>query len=489
MMKLYLGIDVSKGYADFVLLNEKREVVEPVFQLDDTAAGHRQLEEFLQRLFRRWPRAVLYCGLESTGGYENRWYDHLLAASVRWNLKVARLNPTAIKAHKKALTTQTETDPVTARAIASYLVTYPQNVRYAEGSDFRSLRQLVKLIHQLNQQKTRHVNQLEKMIYQYNPTLLLYWNNPLPKWWLKVAHRYPTTSHLRAASVKELCAIPYVTRAKAQELLGRARQARPVPFDPLVEVTIRTLVQQLLLLDKRIEDLKATLAEHVSKQPRLAPLFQLWLTYKGCSEYTAAALAVYFVNVHRFAKAKSTAAYFGVNPVYRESGDGNWGYHMSKKGNRIVKSLLYMISRSGVQSNPVLQAVFTSALRRGKSKSAALGICMNKTVRILYGMAKSGKPFDPELAFQHMGRHKQLDRSKQRAVERKRRYQGFDQTAPISMRQRKKREQVESQPASAQDQSSKDRDHRTCSPCESTPLGKHFEIDSLNPAKQTRPFA
>ena len=489
MVNLYLGIDVSKGYADFALLDQDRKTVEPVFQLDDTATGHRKLGEFLERVFRRWPHATLYCGLESTGGYENRWYDHLLAASAKWDVKVARLNPTVIKAHKKALATQTDTDPVTAKAIASYLATYPESVHYAQGPDYRSLRQLIKLIHQLIQQKTRHVNQLEKMMYQYNPTVLLYWTNPLAKWLLRLIQRYPTTAHLRAASAEELCTIPYLTPDKAEKILHQAHQARLVPFDALVEVTIRVLVDQLLLLDKRIEQLKATLVEHVSKQPQLAPLFHLWLTYKGCSQYTAAALAVHFVSVHRFAKAKSTAAYFGVNPVFRQSGDGNWGYHMSQKGNRIVKSLLYMISRSGIQSNPVLRAVYSSALSRGKSKSAALGICMNKTVRILYGMAKNGKPFDPQLALEQMQRHAKLNAQEERAVQRRRRYQDFDEVAPISTRQRKKREQVESQPASTQDQSSINRDHRTCSPRQSILPNQKIQSLSTNSIQPTRPFA
>lgn len=38
----YLGIDVSKGYADFTILNQKKEVVEDNFQLDDTFEGHNQ---------------------------------------------------------------------------------------------------------------------------------------------------------------------------------------------------------------------------------------------------------------------------------------------------------------------------------------------------------------------------------------------------------------------------------------------------------------
>jgi len=48
MESYFMGIDVSKGYADFVILDGKKNVVEPNFQLDDTFKSHRK-PFFLQR--------------------------------------------------------------------------------------------------------------------------------------------------------------------------------------------------------------------------------------------------------------------------------------------------------------------------------------------------------------------------------------------------------------------------------------------------------
>lgn len=36
MENYYMGIDVSKGYADFVILDTSKTIVEPNFQLDNT---------------------------------------------------------------------------------------------------------------------------------------------------------------------------------------------------------------------------------------------------------------------------------------------------------------------------------------------------------------------------------------------------------------------------------------------------------------------
>ena len=70
----FLGIDVSKGYADFLLLDANKEILEEGFQLADNRDGRKQLRE----LITKWISLgieTLYCGVESTGGYEDNWFN------------------------------------------------------------------------------------------------------------------------------------------------------------------------------------------------------------------------------------------------------------------------------------------------------------------------------------------------------------------------------------------------------------------------------
>ena len=70
-MKNFLGIDVSKGYADFVLIDEQKQPIVQNFQLDDTPDGHIRLGDFVRELFERHPDLTVVAAAESTGGYEN----------------------------------------------------------------------------------------------------------------------------------------------------------------------------------------------------------------------------------------------------------------------------------------------------------------------------------------------------------------------------------------------------------------------------------
>ena len=66
----YLGIDVSKGYADFCLLSGSGDVLREEV-LDDTAAGHERLRELIEHVGGAADVSVFEVGLEATGGGVN----------------------------------------------------------------------------------------------------------------------------------------------------------------------------------------------------------------------------------------------------------------------------------------------------------------------------------------------------------------------------------------------------------------------------------
>ena len=69
---------------------------------------------------------------------------------------------------------------------------------------------------------------------------------------------------------------------------------------------------------------------------------------------------------------------------------------------------------------------------------AAIGICMHKILRILYGMLKNNKPFNSTTDIANRLRSVRLKKDTS-ADNKNRRFQKYDQKAPVSRRQRKKR--------------------------------------------------
>jgi predicted NBD/HSP70 family sugar kinase len=90
-MSVYIGADVSKGYADFCVLTGKGEVHQRL-RLDDTRQGHDRLDELVRRYAEQQDESLLI-GVEATGGLELNWLHTLKRLEQSVNLSVYQLNP------------------------------------------------------------------------------------------------------------------------------------------------------------------------------------------------------------------------------------------------------------------------------------------------------------------------------------------------------------------------------------------------------------
>ncbi|MBW1773616.1 MAG: transposase, partial [Deltaproteobacteria bacterium] len=171
MQSFYLGIDVSKGYADFIILDSQKKVVVESFQLDDTFEGHCLLYELLMNFSIDHPESIIYTAVESTGGYENNWYNALLAFQGSLNLQTARLNPLGVYHNSKADLKRNITDKISAQSVAEYIIAHPEKVSYQSQDHLASLRKQWGFVKMLTKQSTQLLNQLESLLYSANPEI------------------------------------------------------------------------------------------------------------------------------------------------------------------------------------------------------------------------------------------------------------------------------------------------------------------------------
>ena len=163
--RLFMGIDVSKGYADFVILTSKRALFEKGFQLDDNLEGHKILEEIIDELTAQGYSVI--CGVENTGGYERNWIQ-LLRKLSKSNKKTEayKLNPKAVKHQIQSLLRRTIDDTVSADGIAMYMANnyeiFKQNWANSTNQSKAQTngQQVVGMICGLTKQQTMKKNQL-----------------------------------------------------------------------------------------------------------------------------------------------------------------------------------------------------------------------------------------------------------------------------------------------------------------------------------------
>lgn len=453
---LYVGCDVSKGYADFLILCADKTPLESAFRLEDTPQGYRRL----QAVFEHWAGQGVEqfdVGLESTGGYENNWIREMLSWTDAVPLRIARLNPVGPTSIRKAGLSRTVTDAVSAEAIARYLITFPEKIRWLKPNhELASARKFQRSTATLLKQRQQLANQLEKLLYEHFPSLMVYTRGGIPRWMITMLSTYPSPQRLRRAGVRRLSKIKGLTAGKTESMLGRLGEGpgEPVFFD---RENIRQTTKQILhlyeLIDQRSKLLQGSFADD--------PQVSLLQSIPGIGLQTAVSLHIEIEDIARFASAKKLAAYFGVCPKFVQSGDKKGQIRMSKQGRPEVRKALYMSSLSAIRHDEVFKKLYHRYRGNGYNHYQAIGVVMHKLLRVVYGVLRHQRAYDPEIDRENRRQAWQKQRAAQQEkvqrqaakVKNLHRYQKQTESAPRSRRsvQKLREEQSASQSSTVEE--------------------------------------
>ena len=118
MREVFYGIDVSKGYADIIRTGKDIPKNGNYWKLNDTKEGIKELMTLVIEDVKRGQS--VYMGVESTGGYENNWYNNFYG--VDKNIHIFRINPIRIHHEVKKDMQRNVTDKISSGAIANHLM-------------------------------------------------------------------------------------------------------------------------------------------------------------------------------------------------------------------------------------------------------------------------------------------------------------------------------------------------------------------------------
>ena len=155
-----------------------------------------------------------------------------------------------------------------------------------------------------------------------------------------------------------------------------------------VQAHVAWLEQHIALLERDIDD-------HIDRHPGLKNDARLLETIPGLGATTTAKLLAYAGDVRRFRSAKALTAFIGVCPRQRLSGTSVRGRAMmSRSGHKALRHALYMPSLVARHHNQALKAFADRLASRGMAPKAVIGAVMRKLTHLIYGVIKSGMPFD-----------------------------------------------------------------------------------------------
>ena len=177
-----------------------------------------------------------------------------------------------------------------------------------------------------------------------------------------------------------------------QQCANRLREATA----PLV---ISQLQAQLAFLADQIKALHKAIHDHIDQNPSLKRQRDLIASIPGLGDLSAAKLLAECRPLTNFDNVRQLVAFAGLNPTHHDSGSSiHKKAHISKCGNSAIRAALYMPAIVAKRHNPLLRTFAQRLLDQGLAPMAVVVAVMRKLLHLVFGVLKSGCPFDPNFA-------------------------------------------------------------------------------------------
>lgn len=185
--------------------------------------------------------------------------------------------------------------------------------------------------------------------------------------------------------------------ARRLEALGGMLQQERNRLDSARSEEVKRSIQAVIAhIEEEMDQIRSAIRGEIDRNPDLRGKRDLLTSIPGVGETTSAILLAEFDSIERFGSARQMAAFAGLVPRLYLSGSSVRGKtRLSKTGSSRIRKALYMPALVAKKHNPLIAAFCERLQLAGKSPMAIIGAAMRKLIHIIYGVLKSGKPFDP----------------------------------------------------------------------------------------------
>jgi transposase len=190
---------------------------------------------------------------------------------------------------------------------------------------------------------------------------------------------------------------PAATAKLAQLLQSRERlvHARQIVTQSLAGVSALSAQRcELATFFKRmIQNVELLMRVELAHAPQLAQLHRRLSSIVGVGFIVASELVVALTRL-RFERVESFIAYTGLDPRPDDSGLRRGRRRLSKRGPRLLRTLLYNGAMAAAHSK-VFKPLYQSLRSRGLHSTEAIVVLARKLARVAFALYRSGETFDP----------------------------------------------------------------------------------------------
>jgi len=354
--RLYVGVDLGKGFHQVSVVDEKKEQVGEPFRIQRGSGGIEKILRQL-RLYGAKP-GDLVVTIEATGSY---WNELVFALASR-GCRVYLAQPKKVHDLRKFYADHTKTDitgPVWVPSGNEQMLLRLCRLRWKYRCRIADLKRRISTLSEMVMPGLDKV-----MPVRYSKSARLFLRRYLsPKKARRVGRR-------RLIEILSKAAWGKFSEKKAEKLWECIENAPELGWqadDLLLEVGVQ--LDELEMLELQVDRLDHRIAELYSEVDPDQKLMQI----PGIGEFLAAALTASIGDVSRFPSTKHLVSWAGLAPRVKSSaGRTKTGQAITKKGSPFLRAWAYLGASCARQYDPELKAYYHGIRDRGKHYNVAL---------------------------------------------------------------------------------------------------------------------
>lgn len=208
---------------------------------------------------------------------------------------------------------------------------------------------------------------------------------------LMAGHGYPFTDTQKILRIKALMReYTAITKMKAKcknmiEVQKKYQETTEQSFASVLPVVLASLEKHLAHMKKHMAQTEKDTQTLLQSIPGIGPI---------CS----AALIAHVGDIHRFSSPQKLVAYIGLDCRVHDSGTSVHGKgFLTKRGNAMLRSLLFNATFIARRYNPDLKVFFEKKIGEGKHYCTAMCATERKLVHLIYAVWKRGTPYEKRM--------------------------------------------------------------------------------------------
>jgi transposase len=382
MPELFVGIDVAKDRSSAQGIDSSgKGVFSLTFAMD--SEGFVQLWKTITQHSKDLSEVLV--AVESTACYHINLYSFLTAKGVC----AVVINPLLIANFAKLSLRKTKTDKKDAMTIAQFLLVHRDTIsQLSLSQELQDFRDIARERESVCNMLSAHKVEVKRLLQSTFPELERI-GDLSTRVMLEFIAAFPSARLVKMAKPKDIQKIlqrkGVGTRLTytAEDLLQAAKRS-VATMSPAKEIILQGKVRTLQHLRERYEELTKILTEYCKAS--MLEDFEIITSIDGISKCTATAFLAEIGCIENYASYKKLIAFAGIDPTVYQSGKFEGSSRISKRGNRHLRRVIWMMTTCVIQHNATFRTYFMKKRNEGQPFKKAVFATAHKLVRVIFAM-------------------------------------------------------------------------------------------------------